>query len=103
MTLAIIPQGSAGGYDVCVNKRRVTLNLDQDVIEALESVEGSSVSAAANQALRGAIAGSAHRAALTRWLDELDAEYGAASPAEIAAAEALVEQLELPAPHIEAA
>jgi hypothetical protein len=85
-----------------MNKRRITLNLDQDVIEALEAVPGISVSAAANDALRGAIAGSAHRAALSRWLDELDAEHGAASAAEIAAAEALVDQLELPSAHIEA-
>ena len=90
-------------YDVCMKKRRVTLNLDEDVLEALESVQGRSVSAAANDALRGAIAGDAHRAALARWLDELDAAHGAASPAEVAAAERLAEQLELPSPSIEAA
>jgi hypothetical protein len=40
----------------------------------------------------------AHRAALLRWLDELDAEHSSASPAEIAAATALVEQFELSSP-----
>ena len=77
-----------------MKKRRVTLKLDEDVIEALESVEGSSVSAAANDALRRAIVGSARRTALARWLDELDAEHGAAATAEIAAAEGLVKELE---------
>jgi hypothetical protein len=86
-----------------MKKRRVTLNLDEDVIEALESVRGRSISATANDALRGAIAVEAHRAALVRWLDELDAEYGSASPAEIAATEALVDHLELSSPHLGAA
>jgi hypothetical protein len=86
-----------------MNKRRVTLNLDEDVIEALESVQGKSVSSVANVALRSAIAGEAHRAALLRWLDELDAEHGSASPAEIAAVEALVEQVELSSPQLGAA
>lgn len=83
-----------------MKKRRVTLNLDEDVVAALESIEGRSVSSAANLALRGAIAGEAHRAALMRWLDELDAEHGSASPAEIAAAEAVAEQLELSSPQL---
>lgn len=86
-----------------MKKRRVTLNLDEDVVEALESVQGRSVSAAANDALRGAIAVDAHRAALLRWLDELDAEHGSASAAEMAAVEALVEQLELSSPRLGAA
>jgi hypothetical protein len=77
-----------------MNKRRITLNLDEDVIEALESVPGRSVSSTANDALRVALARDAHRAALGRWLDELDAEHGAASADEIAAAEALAELLE---------
>ena len=86
-----------------MKKRRVTLNLDEDVVEALESVQGRSVSAAANDALRAAIAVDAHRAALLRWLDELDAEHGSASAAEMAAVEALVEQLELSSPRLGAA
>ncbi len=86
-----------------MKKRRVTLNLDDDVVEALASVQGRSISSAANAALRGAIAVEAHRAALLRWLDQLDTEHGSASPAEIAAAEALVEQLELSSPQVGAA
>ena len=85
-----------------MKKRRLTLNLDEDVIQALESVESSSISAAANNALRGAIAGEAHRSALARWLDELDEDYGAPSTAEIATAEALVADLEMSATRITA-
>ncbi len=81
-----------------MKKRRVTLNLDADVVEALESIEGSSISATANAALREAIATAAHRAALLRWLDELDADHGAAAPAERDAVEKLLEELELPSP-----
>jgi hypothetical protein len=51
-----------------VKKRRVTLHLDP----------GRSLFAVANDALRGAVAGEAHRAALLRWLDELDSPTGQA-------------------------
>jgi hypothetical protein len=46
-----------------VKKRRVTLNLAQDA---------------------------AHRAAMLRWLDELDARYGAPTAQELTAADALL-------------
>lgn len=52
------------------------------------------MSAAANEALREAIADDAHRAALLAWLDELNAEYGAPSPEQLAAADALLDALE---------
>lgn len=83
-----------------MKKRRVTLNLDADLVEALESLEGRSISSAANEALRDAVAVTAHRAALLRWLDELDSEHGSASPTEAAAAEALVDQLQLASPQL---
>jgi len=51
-------------YDVYLNKRRVTLNLDEDLVEALKSFGGRSLSAAANDALRQAVAVQAHRADL---------------------------------------
>lgn len=89
------------GYDVCMKKRRVTLNLDEDVVQALESVDARSISTAANRALREALAVEAHRSALLRWLDELDSAHGAADPAGIAAAEALADELEVPAPALE--
>ncbi|HLI39830.1 MAG TPA: hypothetical protein VKV80_21215 [Streptosporangiaceae bacterium] len=45
-------------------KRRITLSLDEDIVEAPEARGERSLSAAANEALREAIAGDAHRAAL---------------------------------------
>lgn len=74
----------------------MTLNIDEDVLEALESLDAPSISAAANSALREGVAARAHRAALLRWLDELDREHGAADASGVAAAEALLEQLEPP-------
>jgi predicted transcriptional regulator len=76
-----------------VKKRRVTVNLDEDVVEALESLGGRSLSAVANDALRHAVAIHAHRAALTRWLDDLDSTHGRATPEEASAIDALVDEL----------
>jgi len=79
-----------------MKKRRVTLNLDEDVVQALEALGGRSLSASANDALRRAVAIEAHRAALGRWLDELDVTYGSASSEETAAIDHLVEELATP-------
>ena len=73
-----------------MNKRRVTLNLDEDIVDALESMPGRSLSAVANAALREAVEREAHRAAMLRWLDELDAKYGAPTPEQLEAADALL-------------
>ena len=75
-------------------KKRITLNLDEDIVEALQARGARSLSAAANEALREAIADDLHRAALLEWLDELDAEYGAPTPGQLAAADALLDALE---------
>ncbi len=74
-----------------MNKRRVTLNLDEDVVEALEAVGGRSMSSVANDALREALELAAHRVALREWLDELDVKHGAPSPEQFAAATALLD------------
>ncbi|MFN2497199.1 MAG: hypothetical protein ABR608_15065 [Pseudonocardiaceae bacterium] len=74
-----------------MKKRRVTLNLDEDVVEALEAVGGRSMSSVANDALREALEVAAHRAALRAWLDELDDRFGAPSPEQLAAADALLD------------
>ena len=63
-------------------KCRVALSLDEDVVQALETLGGRSLSSTANDALRAAVALEAHRAALGRWLDELDVVHGAATPEE---------------------
>lgn len=77
-----------------MKKRRVTLNLDEDLVEALESVEGRSLSAVANEALRQAVAVEAHRTALLRWLDELDRQFGGPTEADLAAADRLLDEAE---------
>ncbi|MGQ0624930.1 MAG: hypothetical protein ACT4PP_09845 [Sporichthyaceae bacterium] len=75
-----------------MKKRRVTLSLDADLVEALESLEGRSMSAVANNALRSAVESAAHRAALIEWLDELDAKHGKATPEEQAEVEAFLDE-----------
>jgi len=80
-----------------MKKRRVTLNLDEDVVEALEAMEGKSMSAVANKALREAVESAAHRAALLEWLDELDERYGKATPEEQAEVAAFFDEVFGPA------
>lgn len=75
-------------------KKRITLNLDEDIVEALQARGGRSLSAAANEALREAIADDLHRAALIEWIDSLDEEHGAPTPEQLAAADALLDALE---------
>lgn len=74
-----------------MKKRRVTLNLDEDVVEALEAVGGRSMSSVANDALRDALELAAHRVALSEWLDELDGKHGAPTAEQLAAAQVLLE------------
>lgn len=87
-------RGRSQHYDKRVKKRRITLNLDEDVVSTLEAIGGRSVSATANAALRDALASTAHRLALLSWLDELDEKHGSPSPAEIAAADRLLNEIE---------
>jgi len=74
-----------------MKKRRITLNLDEDVIEALEAIGGRSLSLVANEALAEALESKAHRAAFLRWLDELDEQYGKPDAETLAAADALID------------
>jgi hypothetical protein len=76
-----------------MKKRRVTLNLDVDVVEGLEALEGRSLSAVANDALREFAALAAHRRAMGTWLDELDETFGPPSAEAVARAEALLDEL----------
>jgi Arc/MetJ-type ribon-helix-helix transcriptional regulator len=77
-----------------MNKRRVTLNLDADVVEALKAVGGDSMSAVANEALREALESAAHRAALLEWMDELNEKYGAPTQEQLDEADAFLDALE---------
>lgn len=76
-----------------MNKRRITLNLDADIVEALEGAGGKSLSDTANRALREAVEALAHRRAVLAWLDELNAEFGQPSEADYAAADALLDEV----------
>lgn len=76
-----------------MKKRRVTLNLDADLVDALEALGNRSLSAAVNAVVREGIEREAHRAAALRWLDELDAKYGKATAEEEAAADALLDAI----------
>jgi Arc/MetJ-type ribon-helix-helix transcriptional regulator len=77
-----------------MSKRRITLNLDADVVEALQAVGGSSMSAVANEALRDALERKAHQAAMAAWLEELYSEHGRPSEADYADADAFLATLE---------
>lgn len=76
-----------------MKKRRVTLSLDEDVVEALEAIGGRSMSAVANDALREALELEAHRRALLRWLDELNERYGAPTPEDYAWADEVLDEV----------
>ena len=76
-----------------MKKRRVTLNLDADVVDALEAAGGRSLSDTANRALREATAALAHRKALLAWLDEIDAAEGAPTAEDFAAADRLLDEV----------
>jgi post-segregation antitoxin (ccd killing protein) len=76
-----------------MSKRRVTLTLDEDIIEALRQQPARSLSAAANASLRQAIESDNHRKAAQKWLAELDAMYGTAAPHEQADNEAFLDAI----------
>jgi uncharacterized protein (DUF4415 family) len=76
-----------------MSKRRVTLTLDEDLIEALQQQHARSLSAAANASLRQAIESDNHRKAASKWLAELDAKHGKATPQEQAENEAFLDAI----------
>jgi hypothetical protein len=75
-----------------VKKRRVTLNLDEDIVEALKGMGAPSISAAANVALREAVDVELHRRALSAWLEEMSDEHGPPSASDYAAARAVLDE-----------
>jgi hypothetical protein len=76
-----------------MTKRRVTLTLDEDLIEAFEQRSARSLSAAVNESLRQSIESDNHRKAALTWLAELDAKYGKATPEEQAENEAWLDEI----------
>lgn len=83
----------AGRYDKGMSKRRVTLTLDEDLVEAFQQREGRSLSAVVNAVLREEIESENHRKAAMRWLEDLDAKYGKATPEESAEIEAWLDEI----------
>lgn len=75
-------------------KRRITITIDEDILEALEGFDGANVSAVASELLRTGIATKAHHRAMNDWLDELEAAFGPPSEAELAAADRLLDAAE---------
>lgn len=76
-----------------MDKRRITLSLDEDIVEALEAMGDRSLSAATNAAFREAVEKEAHHRALLEWLDELNAKYGAPTAEDLAAADEALDEL----------
>jgi len=76
-----------------MSKRRVTLTLDEDIIAAFQQRDVRSLSAAVNAALREAIEAENHRKAALKWLQELNAKYGKATPEEQAENEAWLDEI----------
>jgi Arc/MetJ-type ribon-helix-helix transcriptional regulator len=76
-----------------MSKRRVTLTLDEDIIEAFQQRHARSLSAAVNAALREAIESENHRQAALKWLNKLNAKYGRATPEEEAEVEAWLDEI----------
>jgi predicted transcriptional regulator len=74
-----------------MSEQRITLNLDDDVVEALRAVGGGSISAVANDALRDALERRAHQAAVLEWLHELYHDHGAPSAEDYAEADAFLD------------
>jgi len=76
-----------------MSKRRVTLTLDEDLVEAFQHREGRSLSAVVNAALREAMESENHRKAALKWLDELNTKYGKATPEETAEIDAWLDEI----------
>lgn len=83
-----------------MDKVRITLRLDADVAAALKKkAEGSSLSAAASDALRDALGvddGEAHRRAGLSFIEEMYTKYGRPTPEQYARAEQFVAEVMAP-------
>lgn len=79
-------------YAKRMTKRRITISLDDDILTALEELDGPNLSAVASELLQAGVATRAHQRAMTDWLDGLDAELGAPSAEHVAAADAVLDE-----------
>ena len=76
--------------------RRITVVVDDEVAESLDLLHGKSASARVNEVLRQAIAKERHRHAALAWIDAMDAELGSPPPADVDAANAILDSLGVP-------
>jgi Arc/MetJ family transcription regulator len=74
-------------------KRRITVTVDEDLVEAVKMLGAKSLSAAVNAALREKVDGEMHRQAALAWLEELDAKHGKASDVERAEIEEFLDEI----------
>ena len=76
--------------------KRITVVVDDEVAAGSDLLVGRSVSSTVNAILREAIATARHQAAVLRWLDELDEEFGPITLEELDEADALLDELGVP-------
>lgn len=81
-------------YADSMTKRRITISIDEDLLDALEGLGGTNLSATASDLLRVGVATTAHHRAMADWLDELEVTFGPPSGAELAAADRLLDAAE---------
>lgn len=75
-------------------KRKITVTVDEELVEALKQLGGESVSAVVNRALSEHIERLERREALGRMLDDWDRELGPTSPESEASAKAAFDELD---------
>jgi hypothetical protein len=76
-------------------KRKITVTVDEDLVDAIRAEHGESLSAVVNAALAEEVDRRARRAALGRLLAEWDAAAGSVSPEATAMAEAAFDELDM--------
>ena len=83
-----------GRYDTCMAKRKITVTVDEGLVEQANLLGVESLSAVVNQALAAHIERLARRAALRQLLDGWERECGPVSEAAAARARAAFDELD---------
>lgn len=68
---------------MAVTKKKITVTIDQQLVDEME-LHDEPISVQVNAAIETAMQGRRRRRNLLRFLDELDAEFGASDPADLA-------------------
>ena len=82
------------GYDSRMAKRKITVTVDEEVVEQARLLGESHLSAVVNEALTQHVEQLARRMALRKLLDRWDAELGPVPDADVAAARAAFDELD---------